>query len=189
MEAEERMVYMKKLLKHGVSTTLRGSCFNNPISEVDKIQMSESHKFYLAFENSKHCTDYITEKFWDALKFSTVPIVWGPKKEDVLKVAPLNSFIFAEDYSNAEDLAEYLLFLDKNDHEYRRYFKWREEEDMSDERMMELVEQGYPGIKAEREPERLCEKVLNNKWSKTIPSLLRTITEGEPPECLKGSTP
>ena len=36
------------------------------------------HKFYLAFENSIHCNDYISEKFWrNALSSGAVPVVYG----------------------------------------------------------------------------------------------------------------
>ena len=30
--------------------------------------VAKKYKYYLAFENS-NCVDYITEKFWDALKY------------------------------------------------------------------------------------------------------------------------
>ena len=36
------------------------------------------HKFYLAFGNSIHCNDYISEKFWrNALSSGAVPVVYG----------------------------------------------------------------------------------------------------------------
>ena len=36
------------------------------------------YKFYLAFENSFHCNDYLSEKFWrNALHEGAVPIVFG----------------------------------------------------------------------------------------------------------------
>ena len=44
------------------------------------------HKFYLAFENSLHCNDYISEKFWrNALGNGAVPIVYGPHINGKLK--------------------------------------------------------------------------------------------------------
>ncbi len=49
-------------------------------------------KFYLAFENAYHCNDYISEKFWrNGFHSETVPLVFGPHPDDVMKVAPPNS--------------------------------------------------------------------------------------------------
>ena len=33
--------------------------------------------FYLSLENSDHCTDYVTEKFYFALNSSAIPIAFG----------------------------------------------------------------------------------------------------------------
>ena len=41
-------------------------------------------KFYLAFENSMHCNDYLSEKFWrNSLHQGLVPVVYGPHPDDV----------------------------------------------------------------------------------------------------------
>uniref|UniRef100_H2YJ49 Fucosyltransferase n=1 Tax=Ciona savignyi TaxID=51511 RepID=H2YJ49_CIOSA len=84
-----------------------------------------SYKFYLALENSYHCRDYITEKFWEnSLLNAAVPIVWGPTKEDILKVAPAGSFIHMDDFTSIAELADYLVYLDRNDTAYKEYFSW-----------------------------------------------------------------
>ena len=36
--------------------------------------IAKKYKFYLSFENS-NCVDYITEKFWDALKYKVRKIL------------------------------------------------------------------------------------------------------------------
>ena len=41
--------------------------------------LARDYKFLLAFENS-NCVDYITEKFFNALANSVVPIVMGARK-------------------------------------------------------------------------------------------------------------
>ena len=62
---------------------LRGVCFprNPPAPPRNSKEMQEflaASKFYLAFENSYHCKDYITEKVYKNAFFSgSVPIVWG----------------------------------------------------------------------------------------------------------------
>ena len=45
--------------------------------------------------------------------------------EDVHKVAPPHSYIDVRDFKSPKYLAEYLLYLDKNDQEYLSYFKWK----------------------------------------------------------------
>ena len=71
-------------------------------------------KFYLAFENAYHCTDYISEKFWrNAFGSNLVPIVWGPHIDDIRAVAPPNSFIHAEEFETAQDIVDYINYLVK----------------------------------------------------------------------------
>ncbi len=41
-----------------------------------EVSLLSEYKFYLAFENS-FCEDYVSEKFWNALRRSVVPIVMG----------------------------------------------------------------------------------------------------------------
>ena len=42
------------------------------------------YKFYFAFENSIHCNDYLSEKFWrNSLAQGLVPVVYGPHPDDV----------------------------------------------------------------------------------------------------------
>ena len=84
------------------------------------------YKFYLSFENSFHCKDYITEKvWWNAFQAGAVPVIWGPTKTDVAAVLPVGSYIFAEDFDTVQDLVKHLNFLDQNDDEYLKYFEWR----------------------------------------------------------------
>ncbi len=77
---------------------------------------------------------YLTEKLWRTLQFPTVPVVLGgsgrwtyycyrlPSRYefpltfiDYKRVAPDHSYINVFDFDGPKDLAEYLLYLDKND--------------------------------------------------------------------------
>ncbi|CAB4067302.1 unnamed protein product [Lepeophtheirus salmonis] len=71
----------------------------NPMRVDCKKHFSPYYKFYFASENSL-CNDYVTEKYFQALRLPIVPV--SPKA-----------------------LAEYLTYLDKNDTAYAEYFQWK----------------------------------------------------------------
>ena len=119
--AVKRMDYVLELQKQGLRIDLGGKCFPNGVKDWKY----EDYKFYFAFENSIHCKDYITEKFFsNAIRNGLVPIVFGTLKKDYEKIAPSGSFIYAQDYSNQE-LITLLNYLDQNDSAYKEYFEWR----------------------------------------------------------------
>ena len=186
--ARKRLAYAKELRKAGIDFDGYGRCFpeSKKISRDNSLEVTaiKEHKFYFAFENGLHCKDYITEKFWHkGLGCDAVPIVWGPTKEDVLAVAPLDSFIFAEDFETPAKLAEYLKFVDSNDTEYRKYFRWREDENVTDEKMMEMIKERYPEIDVQGPPKTLCEALTENAKRKTIASLDKFFMRSNPVEC------
>lgn len=128
--AKVRMELIQNLIQEGLSLTTSGACFPNnkqfPRSSRDELRtFTSEHKFYLAFENTYHCKDYVTEKFFRAIEAGTVPVVWGSKKEDYTKFVPESAFIFVEDFPTLQDLIQHLNFLDKNDGDYMKYFEWR----------------------------------------------------------------
>ena len=122
--------YVNKLLKYikvdifGKCSGLYGQDNNCPLSS-DCDKLFSTYKFYLAFENSI-CTDYITEKFWRTLRWNSVPITLT-RDFYTSDVVPPGSFISVQDFSSVKALAEYLLYLDKNDTAYNEYFSWKKE--------------------------------------------------------------
>ena len=86
--------------------------------------LREDYKFVLAFENSL-CTDYVTDKLYSALENSVVPVVYGGANYH--SYAPVNSYIDARDFNSPKHLAEYLHFLNRNDHLYSNYVDWNED--------------------------------------------------------------
>ena len=128
---DKRLKYGKSLMALGLKVDTFGKCLGS--KEIGGGRYSESfyselseYKFYLSFENSIDCKDYITEKFWfNGLRSGAVPIVWGPKKDDVLKVAPTKSFVHTDDFKTAQDLVDYLNYLSNNETAYAEYLQWR----------------------------------------------------------------
>ena len=86
--------------------------------------LEKKYKFYLSFENN-YCKDYITEKFFNILNRTVVPIVYGGG--DYTRDSPAHSYINIEEFPSPKHLAQHLLNLDKDDESYMRYFDWKME--------------------------------------------------------------
>jgi hypothetical protein len=80
-------------------------------------------QFHLALENTR-CTDYVTEKLFTAFTRGQVPIVLGAPNVADHSPGP-DSFIDATAFPSARALADYLLYLDRNDTAYEQYHAWR----------------------------------------------------------------
>ena len=122
--------YIRKLMKF-IKVDVFGSC-SRRFNQTETCPRSSSvcdnklkrYKFIFALENS-YCVDYITEKYWHTpLDHDNVPIVLGGANYDD-KITIPGSFINILDFPSVESLANYLLYLDKNDTAYNEYFRWR----------------------------------------------------------------
>jgi len=90
------------------------------------LDLSDSHLFYLAFENSV-CWNYVTEKFWTAIKHLTVPVILSRSVFDgfdPITELPPGSYIAADDFPDVKSLVDYLLHLQRTPAEYARFFDW-----------------------------------------------------------------
>ena len=85
------------------------------------------YKFYLSFENS-NCKDYITEKFFTALRAEeAIPVALGGASiDDYAKSAPPHSYIHIDEYPSVLALAQKLEYLSQNETAYKEYFWWTE---------------------------------------------------------------
>ena len=86
-----RLEYARSLSEE-ISVDIFGSCGELRCSKREGEQcrdkLREQYKFYLAFENSD-CKDYVTEKFFtNSLHQGVVPIVMGPTRQQLERVAP-----------------------------------------------------------------------------------------------------
>jgi len=124
-----REEYVKKLLNY-INVDIYGDCSyiygqdNQCLKSSNCDDIFNPYKFTLAFENGV-CTDYITEKFWTALSRNSVPVVLARDYYSA-DVVPPGSFISVQDFPSVKALAEYLLYLDKNDTAYNEYFSWKQ---------------------------------------------------------------
>ncbi len=119
---------------------------NNNCTKGERIHCTgafgEEYKFYLAFENSI-CEEYITEKFERTLAMPVVPIALGGGPYE--RYYPNGSYIDVFDFKTPKDLADYLMYLDKNkvknygclmnnkwimyfiQEEYQKFFEWKKD--------------------------------------------------------------
>lgn len=124
-----RKQFVIQLTKY-INVDMYGACGNltcprdNATAKEKCNALMYKYKFSLALENSC-CSEYITEKFWNALRFYQVPIVFGAPKRDFKRLAPPLSFIHVEDFKTMKELADYILLVDSNDQLYNSYHLWR----------------------------------------------------------------
>lgn len=109
---------------HHKSDKLKNECLKN---------FFNSYKFYMAFENCK-CDHYITEKYWqfyyegNFFSVNIIPVVMGPPIEHYgEKTFGFKTFIHVDSFDSPKSLADYLLYLDKNNTAYLEYFEWKKE--------------------------------------------------------------
>ncbi len=100
----------------------RKSCSRD--NEWDCYRMLETnYKFYLSFENSI-CIDYVTEKFFNILKYDVVPIVFNGSPLE--RFTPPHSAISVLDFESPKHLVKFLEKLSEDDAKYASFFWWRD---------------------------------------------------------------
>ena len=120
-DKSKRLEYIKELQRY-IPLDVYGRCGMPCPSENCKEYVSSKYKFFLAFENSV-CKDYISEKFFHILSYNIIPVVYGGGIYE--KHIPSSGFINELNYNNLKDLADYLLYLNRNKTAYNSYFKWK----------------------------------------------------------------
>ncbi|XP_040173950.1 alpha-(1,3)-fucosyltransferase C [Anopheles arabiensis] len=124
LSGRDRLV--QALQSAGLEVDVYGRCgtLNCPRGKPECSQMLDTvYWFYLSFENSL-CVDYVTEKLYNALEHHIVPVVFGGA--DYNRFMPPGSYIDAQAFRTAGELAEHLRYLMDNPAEYVRYFWWKQ---------------------------------------------------------------
>ncbi|XP_018494924.1 alpha-(1,3)-fucosyltransferase C [Galendromus occidentalis] len=125
--ASERETLVSELSRYGVHTDIVGTCgpLKCPREQADDCfrEFSKHYLFYLSFENAI-CTDYVTEKLFNALELGEmVPVVLGGA--DYSRVAPPGSYINVNKFASVKELAHYLQKVGNDPKLYNSYHKWR----------------------------------------------------------------
>ncbi|XP_067939975.1 4-galactosyl-N-acetylglucosaminide 3-alpha-L-fucosyltransferase 9-like [Watersipora subatra] len=152
--SSRREVYVRELQKY-LEVDIVGGClglFANSTGKYVPLKnvKQKQYKFYLAFENSD-CEEYITEKFWKSLFYGMIPVVRG-RRAKYEHFAPPHSFIHADEFLSAEELAKYLKRVASNPSLFNQYHKWRNQY-LADSRLMTINRQWMCD---------LCEKVYTS---------------------------
>ncbi|KAH6940464.1 hypothetical protein HPB50_000071 [Hyalomma asiaticum] len=114
--------FVAELRKH-VPVDVYGRCGDLKCIEYPcQARFGETYYFYLALENCL-CREYVTEKFYDALKHGMVPVVLGNYARTL---APPGSYIDALSFRTPQQLASYLKTVAANATLYELYFAWRQ---------------------------------------------------------------
>ena len=85
-----------------------------------KIEHNNKYKFAIAFENQDY-PGYVTEKICDIYKSNCIPIYWGTK--EVVRDFNPSTFINANNFSNFDELVDYITKVDNDDSLYASYFR------------------------------------------------------------------
>ncbi|KAG2385640.1 hypothetical protein C9374_003455 [Naegleria lovaniensis] len=130
---EKRLKILEELMNYGVTVHSFGRCLNNakvPAQFVggyldQKTALTAMYKFTFAAENSES-DDYVTEKLFGTLSSGSVPVYLGAP--NARKFSPSKkSVIYVSDFESTEQLANYLIELDRDDAKYNEYLKWKQE--------------------------------------------------------------
>lgn len=124
----ERNQWINAMVNAGVSVDSYGGCVlgkqvTGPRGDYDhKMNVMSKYKFGMAMENSRG-PDYVTEKLFQVLAAGAVPLHLGVP--DVHKFGPAKkSIISIHDFKTPEEMAAYLIYLDKNETAYEEYLEW-----------------------------------------------------------------
>lgn len=145
----DREHYVEELMKH-LKIDSYGPCLNNKKMPEDidgfvKLHSQEfyeflsQYKFHIAFENAI-CNDYMTEKLFRPIEVGSIPIYMGsPLARDWMPNE--RTAIFVDNFQSPEELADYIKFLDSNDEEYLKYFKYKEQDAIQNDYLLNAIKE------------------------------------------------
>jgi GR25 family glycosyltransferase involved in LPS biosynthesis len=124
--ANNRDEFVEKLSKYK-QIDCGGSYLNNigyniplGLNCSGKIEHNNNYKFAMAFESIMY-PGYVTEKICDVFKSNCIPIYWGHPQ--VVKDFNPTTFINANNFTNFDELVDYIIKVDTNEELYKSFFK------------------------------------------------------------------
>ncbi|XP_053607415.1 alpha-(1,3)-fucosyltransferase B [Plodia interpunctella] len=143
----ERDKYVKELMKL-IKVDSYGLCLNNKelpskftedyLNNLDNqefLRFVARYKFVIAIENGV-CDDYITEKFWRAIRVGSVPIYFGsPSVKDWFPNT--DSAVLINDYPTPEVLHNHIKLLLENDTLYEGYLEHKTKQIITNKKLVE----------------------------------------------------
>ncbi|NEO02761.1 MAG: fucosyl transferase [Moorea sp. SIO3I7] len=82
------------------------SCWRG-LPKLSKVQLCEKYRFVLSFENFRGNRGYISEKIFDPMFAGAVPVYLGDER--ITDYIPTDAFVDARNFSNSEELINYLI--------------------------------------------------------------------------------
>lgn len=111
---------------------------SGPERYQQKLEVAGNYYFIFAAENSNEW-GYVTEKIYEALETTAVPIYIGAQDVDRFMPSP-NSYINVEDFESTADLAAHFLSLVDDNDKYLKYFEWKHQDFSPDfKRILQLA--------------------------------------------------
>ncbi len=77
-----------------------------------KEEVFARYKFAVCYENTRHIRGYVTEKIFDCMRGGCVPVYWGA--DNITDYIPANTFIDRRNFSDYQELLNFLLSMDKD---------------------------------------------------------------------------
>ena len=121
-----RREYLASALSKYIDVDVYGYCGTHECREYGDgcyRMVEQKYKFYLSFENSL-CRDYVTEKLFNLLQYSIIPVVYGDSQY-YRSMLPPKSYIDARNFTTVRELASFLSQVGNDDQLYRSYFDWK----------------------------------------------------------------
>ncbi|CAK1596428.1 unnamed protein product [Parnassius mnemosyne] len=145
----ERDAYVKELMKL-TNIDSYGACLNNKempakftedylnnLNDDEFLHYIAKYKFVIAIENGA-CEDYVTEKFWRAIKIGSVPIYFGsPTIRDWLPNK--KSAILLEDFPTTKRMNDHITTLMNNDSLYETYLEHKTKALITNHNLLEEI--------------------------------------------------